>query len=124
VNAALLVAGLSAIALGGGLCVRRASFPLGIGLQAAGAGAVAGEGFWALASSSTVGAGFTSSFVPRLGVDALSGLFLGTLGVIAAPALVFSLRYVPPTARGRAVAALTAAFLLALALVSCPSRAM
>ena len=62
---------------------------------------------------------FTSSFDPRFGVDGLSGLFLGTLGLIAAPALVFSLRYLEPTRRGRATAALTACFFLALALVVC-----
>jgi hydrogenase-4 component B len=66
-----------------------------------------------------LGAGFTSSFDPRFGVDGLSGLFLGTLGLIAAPALVFSLRYLEPTRRGRVIAALTAAFFLALALVVC-----
>ena len=49
----------------------------------------------------------------------MSGLFLGTLGLIAAPALVFSLRYLEPTRRGRVTAALTAAFFLALALVVC-----
>ena len=65
------------------------------------------------------GRDFASSFDPRFGVDGLSGLFLGTLGLVAAPALVFSLRYLEPTRRGRLVAALTAAFVLALALVVC-----
>ncbi|MGZ8695543.1 MAG: proton-conducting transporter transmembrane domain-containing protein, partial [Gaiellaceae bacterium] len=60
-----------------------------------------------------------SSFAPRLGVDGLSALFLATLGLIAAPALVFSLRYLQPTPRGRLVGTLTSAFLLALALVVC-----
>ncbi len=59
-------------------------------MQAAGAAGVGVAGFWALASGDTLGAGFTSSFDPRFGVDGLSGLFLGTLGLIAAPALVFS----------------------------------
>jgi hydrogenase-4 component B len=116
---ALLVGGLSAIALGGGLCVRRSAFDMGVGLQVAGVGAVAAAGFWLLGSSGTIGDGFASSFTPRFGVDGLSGLFLGTLGLIAAPAVVFSLRYVPPTVRGRVGAALTAAFLLALVLVVC-----
>ena len=39
--------------------------------------------------------------------------------MIALPALVFSLRYVEPTARGRTVALLTGAFLLALAALFC-----
>ena len=69
--------------------------------------------------SSALGRGFTSAFDPRFGVDGLSGLFLGTLGLVAAPALVFSLRYLESTRRGRLVALLNAAFVLALALVVC-----
>jgi hydrogenase-4 component B len=76
-------------------------------------------GFLALASEDTLGTEFTSSFDPRFGVDGLSALFLGTLGLIAAPALVFSLRYLEPTLRGRVTAALTAGFFLALALIVC-----
>jgi succinyl-CoA synthetase beta subunit len=49
----------------------------------------------------------------------LSGLFLGVLGLIAVPALVFSVRYLRPSASGRTVGALTAVFVLALALVLC-----
>ena len=116
---ALLIAGLSAIAAGGALGVSRTTFGAGLYLQAVGAAAVAVGGFWALASGDVIGAEFTSSFAVRLGVDGLSALFLGTLGLIAAPALVFSLRYVEPTGRGRLIGALTAAFLLALALVVC-----
>ncbi|HEY3181934.1 MAG TPA: proton-conducting transporter membrane subunit [Gaiellaceae bacterium] len=117
--AALLVAGLGAIALGGVVGARRASFAVGLGLQATGAAAVGVAGFWTLGSGTELGAGFASDFTIRVGVDGLSGLFLGTLGLIAAPALVFSLGYLEPTARGRAVGTLTSAFLLALALVLC-----
>jgi hydrogenase-4 component B len=116
---AVLVVGLSAIALGGVLSAARAAFRAGLGLQAAGAVAVAVAGFSVLAAGDVLGASFTSAFDPRFGVDGLSGLFLGTLGLIAAPALVFSSRYLEPTANGRAVAALTAAFLLVLAAVLC-----
>ena len=66
-----------------------------------------------------LGDGFSSSFAPRLGVDGLSGLFLGILGLIAVPALAFSVRYLRPGPNGRAVGALTALFVLALALVLC-----
>ena len=72
-----------------------------------------------LAAGDVFGAPFTSAFDPSVGVDGLSGLFLGTLGLVAAPALVFSSRYVEPTPEGRLVAVLTAAFLLALAAVLC-----
>ena len=116
----LLVAGLIAIALGGALSLGRGSaFQAGLIAQAVGAAGVSLAGFWTLGSGTMLGAGFTSSLDPRFGVDGLSGLFLGTLGLVAAPALVFSLRYIEPTRSGRAVAALTAAFMLALALVLC-----
>jgi hydrogenase-4 component B len=115
----LLVASLGAVALGGVLCVRRGLLVRGLDLQAAGAAGIAVAGFWALGGDATLGASFASSFEPRLGVDPLSGLFLGTLGVVAAPALVFARAYLRPAPRGRALAALTAAFLLALALVVC-----
>ena len=91
-------------------------------MQAAGAAGVGVAGFWALGTGTTLGAGFASAFDPRFGVDGLSGLFLGTLGLVAAPALVFALRYLQPTRGRRTVAALTAAFLLALALVALRAR--
>jgi len=80
---------------------------------------VGAAGFWAFGSRDAFGNTFSSGFSPHLGVDALSGFFLGTLGLIAAPALVFSLRYLSPSRSGRATGALTAAFLLALTLVFC-----
>ena len=115
----ILVAGLAAVGLGGALCAARRTFAPGLAVQSAGAALVAVGGFWALAAGDVLGAPFTSSFVPRLGVDGLTAFFLGTLGLIAAPALVYSIRYLEPDAKGRAVAALTACFVLALALVVC-----
>ena len=94
-------------------------FSLAIGLQASGAVVVAIAGFWVLAAGDVLGAAFTSSLDPRFGVDGLSGMFLGTLGLIAAPALVFSSRYLEPTVRGRTIGGLTAAFVLSLAAVLC-----
>jgi len=119
VTGALLVAGLGAIALGGVLCVLRRGFSTGLAVQTVGAAGVAVAGFWTLGSSASLGDGFSSSFAPRLGVDGLSGLFLGILGLIAVPALAFSVRYLRPGPNGRAVGALTALFVLALALVLC-----
>ena len=115
----LLGTGLGAIALGGVLSVSGRAFSAGLWLQAIGAGGVSIAGFWALGSQAALGDTFTSSFVPRFGVDGLSGLFLGILGLIAAPALVFSVRYLRPSPTGRAVGVLTALFVLALALVLC-----
>jgi hydrogenase-4 component B len=119
VTAPLVVAGLSAVALGGALGVWRRAFSTGLLLQAAGAAGISVGGFWALGAQSVLGDAFASSFSPRFGVDGLTGLFLGVLGLIAAPSLVFSARYLRPTASGRAIGALTALFVLALALVLC-----
>ncbi len=116
---ALLLAGLAAIAAGGVLTAVRRTFLTGVTLQAIGAAGVGIAGFWALGAGTTTGDGFTNAFELHFGVDGLSGLFLGTLGLIGAPALVFSSRYLQPTARGRTVGALTAPFMLALALVVC-----
>jgi hydrogenase-4 component B len=116
---ALLVAGLSAIALGGMLCVPRRGLSVGLGVQAAGAALVSVAGLWVLGSNRTLGDAFSSSFGLSFGVDGLSGFFLGILGLIAAAALVFSARYLRPSPHGRAVGALTALFVLALALVLC-----
>ncbi len=116
---AVFVGGLSAIALGGLLSISRMMFRAGLIVQALGAVAVGVAGFWELGSRTPLGEGFTNVFAPRFGVDGLSGFFLGTLGLIAAPVLVFSLRYLEATRRGRATAALTAAFVLAMALVFC-----
>ena len=111
--------GLGIVAVGGALSCARRSFAAGLLLQATGMAVVGLAGFWVLGTGGTSGAGFASALDPRFGVDGLSGLFLGTLGLVAVPALVFALRYLRPAAEGRAVAALTAAFLIALAAVLC-----
>jgi hydrogenase-4 component B len=110
VIAALLLAGVAAIAAGGGLAVVPRTFRAGLQLQAAGL---------VLAALTSIGWDFTSALQPHVGVDRLSGFFLGTLGVAGAPALVFATRYLERNARGRAVGALTAVFLLTLVLVVC-----
>ena len=94
VTVAVLVAGLGAIALGGALVAARATFVVGLVVQATGTVAVASAGFWVLAAGDVFRAPFTSAFGPSVSVDGLSGLFLGTLRLVAAPALVFSSRYV------------------------------
>ncbi len=118
-TAALLVAGAGALAAGGALALRPAAFAAGLWLQAAGAAAVGAAGFWFLAAGEAAGASFASALEPRVGVDPLSGVFLGALGLVGAPTLVFSLRYLHRDRRGRAVGAVTAAFVLALVLVLC-----
>jgi hydrogenase-4 component B len=118
-TAGLLITGAALVAVGGAVSAARGGLRHGLALQAAGALAIAAAGFAVLLDGTKLGAGFTSAFDPQLGVDGLSGFFLGTLGAVAAPALVFSIRYLDPTRAGRAVAALTAAFVLVLALVVC-----
>jgi hydrogenase-4 component B len=117
VTGAALVAGAVVIAVGGGLAVLRSAFRLGIGAQAVGCVLLAVGGFWVLLDDADLGDSFTSSFEPRIGVDPLSGFFLGVLGTIGAAAMLFALRYLTPGGRGRAIACLTAAFVLAQALV-------
>lgn len=113
----LLVLGVAVVGAGGGMAVARRTFALGLGLQAAGSALVAASGFAILAGGESLGAAFTSTLDPRLGVDPLSGFFLGTLGAVAVPSLVFSTHYLDPTPRGRAAAVLLAPFVLTLALV-------
>jgi hydrogenase-4 component B len=117
VTGAVLVAGAALVGAGGALAVLRRGLRTGIGAQALGCVLLAVAGFWALLDGAELGPGFTSSFEPRVGVDGLSAFFLGVLGTIGSAALVFALRYVSADGRGRAIASLTAAFLLAQALV-------
>ena len=115
-----LIAGLGAIALGGVFAIWRVGFLHGLVVCAVGSALVALAGFTALATgSSAVGAGFTSAFHPALGVDGLSGVFLGTLGLVAAPVLIFMTRSLESDVPGRAIAGLTALFLLTLSFVLC-----
>ncbi|MDQ1288285.1 MAG: hydrogenase-4 component [Actinomycetota bacterium] len=120
---AVLLGGLCALAIGGAGCAGRRTFTAGLSLQAAGAGAVGVAGFWLLLTATTLGDGFASGFSsagvlrPHLGVDGLSALFLGALGLVGAPSLVFARGYLRPGGRGRLVGVLTSAFLLVLALV-------
>ena len=116
---ALLLAGLAALTLGGVLAAPRRTFQAGVAIQACGAAAVCVAGFLVLATGSALGEGFTSEFAPRFGVDGLSGLFLGALGLVAAAALVFSRDYLEADGRGRTVAVLTALLVLVLAGVFC-----
>ncbi|MDQ1294558.1 MAG: hydrogenase-4 component [Actinomycetota bacterium] len=115
----VLAAGSLLIAFGGGLSAARRTFAVGLVVQAVGAAVLAVVGFWALAEGSAHGSDFTGSPTPHLGLDPLSAIFLGTLGLVAAPALVFSLRYLRNDGPGRATGALTAAFQLAMVLLLC-----
>lgn len=105
------------IAAGGMLCAFGRSMRLGLLAQAVGCGLLGAGGFWVLVSGEALGASFTSSFEPQLGVDALSGFFLGVLGTVGLAALVFAVDYLAASGRGRAIGSLTALFVLSQALV-------
>ena len=119
VTGALLLAGLAALALGGLLAAPRRTFQTGLTVQACGAAAVCVAGFLVLATGSTLGQGFTSEFTPRFGVDGLSGLFLGALGLVAAAALVFSATTSRQTGAGGRSRCSAALLVLVLAGVFC-----
>jgi formate hydrogenlyase subunit 3/multisubunit Na+/H+ antiporter MnhD subunit len=119
-----LGAGLLAIAVGGLACVPRGGLRIGLLVQAAGAVATGVAGFAVFATGTPIGSTFVDGLSPRVGVDGLSGLFLGILGLIAAPSLLFSIGYLRrsgdpggPGWADRMVGLLTAGFLLALVLV-------
>jgi hydrogenase-4 component B len=117
VTGTVFIAGLSLITLGGIVSGARRNITAGLIVAAAGAVAVAVAGFWIFALGRACGAAFTSAVHPSLGVDRLSGLFLGMMGIVAAPVLLFSVSYLRAHPRRRAIAVLTSAFLLVLALV-------
>lgn len=122
---AVLLAGLGAIALGGLWSGWRRTMLAGLTLQAIGAGAVAVVGLAIVTTATTVGSEFSPGLGTggkvhlAVGVDGLSGLFLGALGLVGLPALLFSRSYLRPDLRGRTVGVLTAAFLLVMVLVLC-----
>ena len=115
--AALVLVGVGAVGAGGVLTVVRRLFIVGLAVQAAGCGVFAAGGLWALFADGVAGSGFASTFDPRVGVDGLTGLFLGVLGVVGAATLAFAIRYLEPSGRGRAIGALTAFFIGVQALV-------
>jgi hydrogenase-4 component B len=106
----LVVAGVAAVGVGGVLTSVRRTFSAGVAIQAVGCALFAVGGLWALAVDGAAGSGFSSAFDPRVGIDGLTGVFLGVLGVVGAAALVYAIRYLEPSGRGRAIGALTALF--------------
>ena len=115
----VLVAAAALVGVGAAGAAARSTFRASLATQAAGAVALGVFGFWALATGTTVGSPFTSSFALSFGVDGLTAFFLGVLGLVAPPVLVFAMRYLEPTAKGRAIGVLTGAFLLVLVEVLC-----
>lgn len=86
----------------------------GLATQAAGAAFVGAGGILAFAAGSTAGSGFTSDFRPHVGVDPLSGFFLGIMAIVAVPATIYAVAYLRQAPDSRALASLNGLFLLAL----------
>lgn len=118
INAALGAA-LLAIGVGGVVATRDRMVAVGLRLQAAGAALLGVYGFVALATGASAGAEFTSRIEPRFGVDGLTALVLGILGLVAAPACLHAASYLGVNRRGRAIAGLLAVFIVVLAGVVC-----
>ncbi|HKI66546.1 MAG TPA: proton-conducting transporter membrane subunit [Solirubrobacterales bacterium] len=86
-----------------------------IALQAAGIALLGTGGALILFGAPAFGAAFRNSLDPGLGIDGLSGFFLATLAVVAAPAVIYARGYLEGVARSRALVALSGLFLIALA---------
>jgi hydrogenase-4 component B len=119
VTGALLVGAAALLAAGGAVPALSRRVRAGLLVQAAACALAGTAGALLTWRGGSVGAQFTDELALRLGADRLSGFFLLTLGLVAAPALVFASGSIAGDRRGRAVAALTAPFVGALALVVC-----
>lgn len=127
----LIIAGTIATALGIALALAPRAMRHGLTLQALGIATTGIGGVWVLTSGSSVGASFSNELAPAAGVDALSGLFLAVIAIVAAPALIYARGYLSdggahaahaagahgaPTAspHAGAIAAVSGTFVLAL----------
>jgi hydrogenase-4 component B len=106
--------GTGAVALGAVTAALPGRMRAGLLLQAAGTAAAGAAALAVLCGAGPIGAAFTSTPEPRVGVDGLSAFFLVLLAVTAIPALLAARDRLSGDRSGRAVAALTGAFLLAL----------
>ena len=113
-TAAIAIAGVAGLTLGGVIAAWPGRVGAGFATQAAGVALLGASGASVLVGGDAVGAGFRSGIAPALGLDPLSGFFVLVLAVTAVPALVFAGPYVRGGQAPRALGALTAAFLLAL----------
>ncbi len=112
--AAALVVGAALVGAGAILPVLSRRIAVALALQAAGVACVGIAAGVLVVTRDPVGARFTARLTPSFGVDGLSAFFLAALATVAVPALVFAVGYLAGRADGRALAALTGWFLLAL----------
>ncbi len=93
----------------------RAPLPAALALQGLGIGLLGTGGALVLFGEPAIGAGFRDGLHPALGIDGLTGFFLATIAVVAAPSLLFARGYLAGAARARTLVVLSGLFLLVLA---------
>lgn len=113
--AVLIVGGVVLLAAGGLAAFGRGIARVATTLQAAGLALAGVSGLLVLFGDEPVGAGFHGKLELAFGVDGLSGFFLATLAVVGVPALIYARGYLSGASRARAISAISALFLLALA---------
>ncbi|HVV59546.1 MAG TPA: proton-conducting transporter membrane subunit [Gaiellaceae bacterium] len=116
---AVAAVGAGALAAGSVCVAWRPLLPLALPTQALGIVLIAVSGVAVLGGAEPLGRGFTDRATPAFGVDGLSGFFLAALALVAVPSLLYARGYLAGSARSRAIAGLTGAFLAALVGVLC-----
>jgi len=111
----LVLLGLALLTAGTLAPVARGGLTTAIALQAVGIALLGVGGALILLGAPAVGATFRSGLDPGLGIDGLTGFFLATLAVVAAPATIYARGYLAGVARSRALVTLGGLFLIALA---------
>ena len=111
----LLVAlGLALLVAGTLAPIAQRALATAIAFQAAGIALLGAGGALVLFGAPGFGASFRNGLDPALGIDGLTGFFLATLAVVAAPAAIYARGYLAGVARSRALVALGGLFLIAL----------
>lgn len=110
-------AGVALLAAGSLAPVLRLRAAGALTFQALGVGLLGAAGALVLFGAPAIGAGFHDGLSPRLGIDGLTGFFLATIAIVAAPSLVYARDYLAGAARGRALVGLSGLFLLSLVAV-------
>jgi len=110
----LVLLGLALLIAGTLAPVVRGALATAIALQAVSIALLGVGGALVLFGAPAFGAAFRSSLDPGLGIDGLTGFFLATLAIVAAPAAIYARGYLAGVARSRALIALGGLFQIAL----------
>jgi len=106
----LVLLGLALLIAGTLAPVVRGALATAIALQAVSIALLGVGGALVLFGAPAFGAAFRSSLDPGLGIDGLTGFFLATLAIVAAPAAIYARGYLAGVARSRALIALGGLF--------------